>query len=69
VPPLGGSSGAGFHSNEPLNHCSHYGIEKFPFARIWMDKQSFVVLGKSTALCVNTRVSGNLYRTENIKNE
>jgi len=42
-------------SSEPLNHCSHYGIEKFSFARIWMDIQSFVVLGKWTAICVNMR--------------
>jgi hypothetical protein len=44
-------------SSESLKHSSHYGIEKFPFAHIWMDKQSFVVLRKSTTHCVNTRVT------------
>ncbi len=52
---LGGTSGGGFHSNESLKQCVYSGIEKFPFAHIWIDTQSFVVLRKSTALCVNTR--------------
>jgi hypothetical protein len=29
------------------------------FTQIWMDKQSFVVLRKWTALCVNMRVGSN----------
>jgi hypothetical protein len=51
-------------SSESLKHSSHYGIEKFPFARIWMDKQSFVVLGKWTALCVKMGVGRQLTETQ-----
>ncbi|MFN5308202.1 MAG: hypothetical protein ACK5C0_01955 [Candidatus Kapaibacterium sp.] len=46
VPPFSGTSGGGFPSNKYLTHCLYSGIVKFPFAHIWIDTQSFVVLGK-----------------------
>jgi len=34
------------------------------FTHIWMDKQSFVVLGKLTTFCVNMGDSGNPMKTQ-----